>query len=165
MRLARTLLAATLLTASGAQAAETPDSEYGDFAIYAGQFSTFRSSQFETEHLGLEYRWEDQYHGLRPVVGIWGNGDSATYAYGGIYWDLPLGPFMITPGVAVGPYSHGDSKDLGHWIEFRDTIEITYRFDSGQRLGAQLTHFSNAGIGDSNPGVEMVQVVYTHPVW
>ena len=158
------MLAAVLLSAAPLYAEELT-ATHDEVAIYAGQYSVFGDSELQTSQLGLEYRWKDQWEGLRPVVGVWGNGDSALYAYGGIYWDFPVGPFMITPGVAVGGYSQGDSKDLGHGIEFRDTIEITYRFDSGQRIGAQLTHMSNAGIGESNPGVETAQIVYVHPLW
>ena len=154
--------AAALLATAG-HADEGKD----DVAIYLGQFSVFRSPQFETVQGGLEYRWADVAYGIRPTVGAWANGDGAVYGYAGFYWDIPLGiePIMITPGVAVGGYSQGNSKDLGSGIEFRDTIEISYRFDSGQRLGAQLTHMSNASIASDNPGVEMVQVVYTHPLW
>lgn len=167
MRRVPVICVALMCLAGAVQAQEQPDSEHGDFAFYAGQYSSFRSSQYETGLAGIEYRWADQYYGLRPTVGVWGNGDGAWYGYGGIYWDLELGNsgIFITPGVAAGAYRQGDSKDLGSWFEFRDTLEISYRFDSGQRLGAQITHMSNAGIGSDNPGVEMLQAVYTHPIW
>ena len=157
-------LSVTTLAAPLAYAEELT-ATHDEVAIYGGQYSVLKDSQYKTELIGLEYRWKDQWNGLRPVVGFWGNNDSAKYAYGGMYWDFPLGPFMITPGVAVGGYAGGDSKDLGYGIEFRDTIEITYRFESGQRIGAQLTHMSNASLGDSNPGVETLQAVYVHPLW
>jgi hypothetical protein len=96
---------------------------------------------------------------------MFSNSDDAIYGYAGIYWDIPLGRFVISPGVAGGYYHQGDSKDLGNAFEFRDTIEVTYRFEAGQRLGLQLTHLSNAGIGDSNPGVETLQLVFTNPIW
>jgi hypothetical protein len=103
MRILPATIAALLALAGTANASETPDSKLGDFAFYVGQYSTFRSSQFETTQAGLEYRWADQYHGLRPTVGVWGNGDGAFYGYGGFYWDLPLGlgPIVISPGVAA----------------------------------------------------------------
>lgn len=160
----RRFLAACLFTvlATTAHAAETP----GDVALYAGQFAVIDDDDYETVQGGIEYRWPDQFNGLRPVVGVWANGDGATYAYGGAYWDLPLGtePFVITPGIQVGGYSQGSSKDLGYGIEFRDSIEITYRMDSGHRIGGSFTHMSNASLGDHNPGVEMWQIVYTAPV-
>ncbi len=149
---------------AGAARADEPD----DIAFYAGQYSSFRSSQFESVIAGIEYRWADVYYGIRPTLGFWANSDDASYAYGGFYWDIPLGiePIMITPGVAAGYYNKGDSKDLGSSFEFRDTIEVSYRFESGQRVGAQLTHMSHAGLGgDYNTGVEMIQAVYTHPLW
>ncbi len=160
----RKLLAAAVLFTS---LSGTAYAAHGDLDAYVGEFSPFRSTQYQTVEGGVEYRWADQFNGLRPTVGAWVNGDGASYFYAGAYWDLPLGtaPFMITPGIQAGSYQHGSSKDLGGSFEFRDTIEITYRFDDGQRFGAQLTHMSNAGLdGNSNPGVEMVQAIYSIPV-
>lgn len=156
-----TLAAFTALTSSALAASSNID----DIAVYAGQFSVGRDPANRSVEAGIEYRWADQFNGIRPTVGIMGNTDSAFYGYGGLYWDLPLGtePFMITPGVAVGYYNHGDSKPLGSEIEFRDTIELSYKFDDGQRIGGQFTHMSNAGIGNKNPGTESWQVIYSHP--
>ena len=136
-----------------------------DIAVYGGQFSSFRSNQYKTSMVGAEYRFADQFNGLRPTVGGFVNNEDAAYAYAGAYWDLPLNtaPFVISPGFAVGGYHSGASKDLGYGLEFRSTMEVTYKFDSGQRLGAQVSHLSNASLGDRNPGVETLQVVYSPP--
>jgi len=116
---------------------------------------------------GVEYRFKDQWNGLRPVVGVMGTTDEAAYAYGGAYWDLPLNtaPFVITPGFQAGAFSHGDGKDLGYGIQFRSTIEVAYEFEAGNRLGLGFSHLSNASLGDHNPGTETLQVVYSHPMW
>lgn len=161
--LAISLLSLSLLTT----AAHAADSRKGDLVISAGQFSALRDKSKESLVGNLEYRFPDQYYGLRPTVGVMANTDSATYAYAGINWDLPIDairPFIITPGVKVGGYSQGDSKDLGHGIEFHDSIEVTYRFKDGQRVGAVLSHMSNASLGDSNPGTEIIQAVYSFPL-
>ncbi|MEJ0010501.1 MAG: acyloxyacyl hydrolase [Alphaproteobacteria bacterium] len=167
----RQLLAALLLTTlfAGTAAAEVstaiPSNGSGDIDVYGGPYSVFRDPKDRSVEFGAEYRWADQWNGIRPTIGIMANTDRAVYPYAGIYWDLPLGtaPFVITPGVAVGLYDHGNSKPLGSAIEFRDTIEATYRFNDGERLGAQLTHMSNASIGNKNPGVESYQIIYSHP--
>lgn len=157
-----TLLAAVSLTGT----AYAADTGKGDLVLQVGDFSIGRDSAHETVEGGLEYRFPDQYYGLRPTVGILGNADGAMYGYAGINWDLPIKsiePIVITPGVKVGAYSRGDSKDLGYGVEFHDSIEVTYKFDSGQRVGAALAHMSNASLGNKNPGTEIVQAVYSLP--
>ena len=137
-----------------------------DIAVYVGKFSALRDTNSESVEGAVEYRFKDQWYGLRPAVGIMANTDSALYGYAGIDWDLPIRairPFYITPGVKVGGYAQGDSKDLGYGVEFRDSIEVAYRFNDGERLGAYLTHMSNASLGNSNPGTEMIGAVYSHP--
>lgn len=131
-------------------------------SVYGGQFEISDDTNDSTM-LGAEYRFADQFNGLRPVVGGFVNGDSGAYGYAGAYWDLPLGtePFIISPGFAVGGYHSGASKDLGLGLEFRSTLEVAYQFDSGDRLGVAISHLSNAGIGDSNPGTETLQAVYS----
>lgn len=110
----------------------------GDIAVYGGEFSIFNDSgKDNTEMFGLEYRFKDQFNGLRPTIGGFYNTKGATYGYAGAYWDLPLntGPFVISPGVAAGYYNRGGSKELGYDLEFRSTLEITYKLEDGQRLG------------------------------
>lgn len=135
-------------------------------AVYGGQFE-ISDNENDSALLGAEYRFADQFNGLRPVVGAFANEDSGAYIYGGAYWDLPLGtaPFVISPGFAVGAYNEGASKDLGSVLEFRSTLEIAYQFENNHRLGIAISHLSNAGIGDSNPGTETVQAVYSYPIW
>jgi len=153
----------------------TATAHAGDIAVYAGEFSALRDSKNESTLGGLEYRFNNPglkgvWSGIRPTVGTSVNGDGATFTYGGIYWDFPISKtgsgIVISPGFAPGYYNDGgDSKRLGYALEFRSTLEATYKFKSGQRVGAQISHLSNANIGNKNPGTETVQVVYTHPLW
>ncbi len=167
----RILLAslATLVALSGSATA-------GDAAIYAGSFSALRDSGNESAFAGLEYRFNNPglkgiYSGIRPTVGTSVNADGASFTYGGIYWDFPINKkgagLVISPGFAPGYYNDngGESKRLGYALEFRSTLEATYKFSDGQRIGAQISHLSNAGLGNNNPGTETVQVVYSHPLW
>jgi lipid A 3-O-deacylase len=137
-----------------------------DVVLHVGEYSVMRAREHQSTEVGIEYRFADQYYGLRPTVGILGNSDSAMYGYAGINWDLPLGfvPIIITPGTAIGAYKQGDSKDLGLGLEFRSSLEVTYRFNDGQRVGAAISHLSNADISDRNPGVETIQFVYSYPL-
>ena len=72
---------------------------------------------------------------------------------------------MVTPSFAPGFYDQGDSTlDLGHELEFRSQIEFAYRFDNRSRLGVAVSHYSNASIGDENPGTESAILYYSIPL-
>lgn len=152
------------LLASSAFASESPyEGDYIGFGIgYYDLFDDKEAASFE-----INYQYEDIYYGLRPMVGVIATSDDALYGYGGFKWDLPLGtyPFIISPSFAAGAYHNGDGKDLGHGLEFRTGIELAYEFsEEGDRVGLQLSHLSNASIGDSNPGTEILQLNYAMPI-
>lgn len=167
MRILLSVIGSLLVLSSAAHAAGS------DVAIYAGKFGLFQdsknrslpTSKLSSNMVGVEYRFKDQYNGLRPTVGAFANTDGGVYGYGGAYWDLPLNtaPFVISPGFAIGAYNQGSSKDLGSVLEFRSTMEVSYKMDSGQRFGLQFSHLSNAGLGSTNLGVETWQLMYSHP--
>lgn len=54
----------------------------------------------------------------------------------------------------VGAYHNGGGNDLGHGLEFRSQIGISYLVTDRMRVGAAFNHKSNAGLSDRNPGVE-----------
>ncbi|MBN8543894.1 MAG: acyloxyacyl hydrolase [Alphaproteobacteria bacterium] len=114
----------------------------------------------------IEYNYLPIYMGLRPIVGFYVDTDSALYGYAGFNWDFYLtDSILFTPTASVGAYSHGDDgMNLGHWIEFRTGVELSYEMESKSRVGLQLTHLSNAGLGDKNPGTEILQVNYAYPL-
>ncbi|NKB19827.1 MAG: hypothetical protein GKS01_04700 [Alphaproteobacteria bacterium] len=70
----------------------------------------------------------------------------------------------MTPSFAVGAYDDSKGKDLGHTIEFRSGVELAWRFDNQMRLGLTLYHLSNAGIGDRNPGTEVLSLGLSVPL-
>jgi lipid A 3-O-deacylase len=113
----------------------------------------------------LEYRHGSGLWIFKPWIGVEGTSDGALYGVGGILADIPLGRRLIlTPSFGAGAYAEGDGKDLGHTIEFRSQIELAYRFDNRSRLGVAFSHISNASIGDTNPGVEILNVYYAYPI-
>jgi lipid A 3-O-deacylase len=61
----------------------------------------------------------------------------------------------------MGGYHEGDSADLGGVFQFRESIDLAYRFDNGHRLGVRVAHISNAGIHDKNPGEEEILLTYS----
>jgi lipid A 3-O-deacylase len=112
----------------------------------------------------LEYRFGRKLFVIGPSLGLVANLEGGLYGYFGLYADISLGPVVISPQVAAGGYSRGDSEDLGGVFEFRETIDLSYRFDGGSRLGVRLAHISNAGLYDENPGLEEAYVVYSIPL-
>ena len=153
--------------ASTAQAAPNSGGQEAQLGLYVGDFSALRDSKHEAVTGGAEYRFRDVYHGVRPTVGAFAAGGGEVYTYAGINWDLPLNtaPIYLTPGFDVGYYHSNNEKRLGYAMEFRSTMEVAYQFQNHQRVGVAISHLSNAGLGNKNPGTETVQAVYVAPLW
>lgn len=153
------LLSTALLLPVAAQAASPHD--YLQAGV--GYYDLFDDK--DAASFNLEYQFEDVYYGLRPVVGAMATSDSAAYGYAGARWDVPItANWLIAPTFNIGAYRNGDGKNLGHGLEFRSGIEVAYAFEDETRLGLHLSHISNASIGDSNPGTEILQATYAVPV-
>lgn len=165
------------LLAIPALAADKPVlNEPATIGFSAGYYDVFDNSpRKEAADFRLEYRSAFDMLGLakahnsviaiRPFGGIETTTDGAFYGLGGFVFDMPIGKhFIVSPNLAVGLYSDGDGKHLGSLIEFRSTMEVGYKFDSGTRLTTSIGHISNAGIGDVNSGVEIASVYVHVPV-
>ena len=108
---------------------------------------------------------------LKPFLGFESSSDSATYFLGGVYLEDNLGDlitgeksnWIFTPSFGAGYYDNGGGKKLGHNIEFRTTLEISYQLENKKRIGVSFGHISNANIGDKNPGVEILSISYQVP--
>lgn len=128
----------------------------------------FDVSQEDNEAVlyGLEYRFADVAYGIRPTVGGFATTDSGLYGYAGIHWEaLEWEGFYLTPNFVVGAYSQGSNgKDLGHGLEFRSGLEISYDVYEDYRVGVAYNHLSNAGIGNDNPGTETLVFSYQIPL-
>ena len=112
-----------------------------------------------------EYRSDKKIWIVKPFIGLMGTTDSTVYGYGGFLTDLFFGKrWVLTPNLAVGYYDKGDGLDLGLEVEFRSSIELSYRFDNRARIGISFYHLSNASMGDINPGTEVLSLVYSIPL-
>ena len=49
-------------------------------------------------------------------------------------------------------------KDLGHVIEFKTEIQITFEISSNSEIGMSYNHISNASLGDKNPGANSYMI-------
>ena len=90
---------------------------------------------------------------FRPQVTLVAPEMKGAFLGGGLGVDFYLSDHLVfTPSFEPGLYYQGNSRNLGHPIEFRSAVELAYEMDSGLRLGAQFYHISNASLGHHNPG-------------
>lgn len=120
----------------------------------------YRSGAASGEGLG-----GDWFQGIAPLAGFLVNGDGGVFGYGGLYADLRLAPRIVfTPMGGIGGYASGDGKDLGGVFQFIIGSELAYEFENRMRLDLYVSHLSNAGIHDENPGTESVLLAVGLPL-
>jgi lipid A 3-O-deacylase len=111
-----------------------------------------------------EFRFGDGLWIFSPFVGVFGTGKGAVYTYVGVGFDIHFPDnFILTPSFAGGYFEGGHGINLGYWWEFRSGAELVYRFADQRRFGVGFYHISNAGLGNEDPGAELVTVVLTAP--
>ena len=89
---------------------------------------------------------------VSPITGGFLTENSAAYVYTGIEWNVDMGGLTFTPSFAPGYYHKGDGKDLGHVLEFKSEVQLSYAASDKTSFGVSYNHVSNASIGDKNPG-------------
>ena len=114
---------------------------------------------------------EDNFFFLKPFFGVELTNDSASYFLTGIYFEDNLGDliegskskYYFTPSFGAGVYDDGSGKNLGNDIQFRTSLEVSYELKNNNRIGISFSHISNANLGDKNPGVEILSILYHVP--
>ncbi len=164
-RLLCALLGAALALGLGRpSAAGAAEAEPDLIAFGAGYYDLLQRDD-EAADFRIEYRSGRALWILRPWAGIEVTSDGAVYGLGGLLADIGLGSrWVLTPSAGIGAYHDGGGKDLGHTLEFRSQIELAYRFDNRARLGLAFGHISNASLGDTNPGAEVLTLYYSLPL-
>lgn len=115
--------------------------------------------------LRIEYRVGEKWNALAPLFGVLATSEGAVFGYLALYTDIRVGErWYITPAAGFGGYAEGDDKDLGGVFQFHLGLDLSYRLDSGHRLGLKVAHISNAFIHDRNPGAESLLLTYTLPL-
>ena len=113
-----------------------------------GKKSTLVGIQHQNENL-----FKDTFIGtISPVTGFLVTGDTATYLYTGVQADYNLGKINLTPSFTPGLYGQGDGKDLGHLVEFKSELQLSFDLFKDSELGFSYNHISNASLGEKNPG-------------
>lgn len=116
--------------------------------------------------VALGYRFGHKLWVLGPSLSVLGGADLALHVGAGIYTDIEIGPVVITPEVQAGYYNQGDGgTDLGSPFAFQSLIEVAWEIPSGGRFGLRLSHLSNAGLYEDNPGTETILAIASFPVF
>lgn len=152
--------------ATPAFAQETFSADPSYVSLGAGLWDAFKyddnAADFRVEYRhGAPLFWK-----IKPFVAAEATTDGSVWGGAGILLDLKLASnIYVTPSFGAGLYAHGSSdKDLDYPVEFRSQIEGGYEFMNGHRAGIALSHLSNAGLGDDNPGVEVINFYYHIPI-
>ena len=89
---------------------------------------------------------------ISPITGGFITENSAVYVYTGFEWNIDMGALTFTPSFAPGLYHEGDGKDLGHVLEFKSEVQLSFDLSQSTKLGMSYNHVSNASLGNKNPG-------------
>ncbi len=124
--------------------------------FYTGMFD-FSDDGKRSSLIGFQHQNEnlnrDTFLGnLSPITGVLLTADNAGYFYTGVQAQYKLGALNFTPSFTPGLYHEGDGKDLGHLIEFKSELQISFDLSKSSELGFSYNHISNASLGDKNPG-------------
>ena len=127
-----------------------------EFNLYTGMFD-FSDDGKRSALIGFQHQNEDLNRdtflgNLSPVTGAMITADNATYFYTGIQAHYKLGSLNLTPSFTPGYYNEGNGKDLGHALEFKSEVQISFDLGSSTNFGMSYNHVSNASLGDKNPG-------------
>ncbi len=126
------------------------------FKFYTGTFD-FSDEGAKSQIFGIQHQNHNLYRNtffgeVSPVSGAMLTADNAVYLYSGIEANYKVGFLNITPSFAPGYYNQGDGKDLGHSLEFKSEVQLSFDFGDTTNLGMSYNHVSNASLGDKNPG-------------
>ncbi len=156
-----------LLACAAALVSFTPcaHADSGRLVGSAGIFNIFQSNEHQAADIRADFRWDNSLlWKIKPFAAVEATTDWTVFALGGLYADFGIAPhWYITPSFGGGLYLQGSGKDLGNPIEFRTQVEASYEFDNQHRIGVGISHYSNADIGDRNPGAEAVSLSYSIP--
>ena len=132
------------------------DEKNTEFNVYSGMFD-FSDDGKRSTLIGFQHQNEnlnrDTFLGnLSPITGALITSDNAGYIYTGVQAQYKIGILNITPSFTPGLYHEGDGKDLGHMLEFKSEVQLSFDLSKNSELGFSYNHLSNASLGDKNPG-------------
>lgn len=141
-----------------------PNFAYAEQLIFAGGDFGVRRKAGEIFEFRAEYRWDEKFWKIRPLIGGLVTTKASKFIYVGaaIYHDFGD---KITGGLSLAPgyYSRGSGKDLGCSLEFKSQAELWYNFRNNLSTGIAVSHISNAGLSNKNPGQESIVLQISIP--
>lgn len=157
MTLADLLILIPVLLAGDDASGGIPYARRPELSLQGGLAGIFDETKLGT--FAAEYRHSPLWRDLVPIAGVQFTNQEDTLFYAGLQYNFHLSDrWRLSPSTAAGYYNQGDGLILGGELEFHSSIELTYRFHRGWRLGLHLSHNSNAGLFDVNPGTEILGV-------
>mgnify|MGYP001325127028 CR=1 FL=1 len=119
-----------------------------ELSFYTGMFDYSdrgkKSTLFGIEHQNDELTRKSFLGILSPVTGGLITSDNAIYLYTGIQAQYNMGKLKITPSFTPGVYEQGDGKDLGHPLEFKSEVQLSFDLSKSSMFGMSYNHISNA---------------------
>jgi len=151
----RTCFIIILCTTSLVVAEEKVSNEH-QFNFFTGNFD-FSDDKQKAILVGFQHQNEnlnrDTFLGnVSPITGGFVTENSAAYIYTGIEWNVDMSGLTFTPSFAPGLYHDGNGKDLGHVLEFKSEVQLSYAASDKTSFGLSYNHVSNASLGTKNPG-------------
>jgi hypothetical protein len=122
-----------------------------------GKVGIFDDSPKNSIRYGIEYRSEKRYTkwNIIPAYGYSWSVNGTKYLYSDLKRDWRIkNKLTLTLSMGTGLFDNNKNIDLGHTIEFRTGLELTYKIKKGYRLGLAAYHLSNSRISNNNPGTE-----------
>jgi hypothetical protein len=147
---------AFMMTSTSLVVAQEENSKEHQINLFTGNFD-FSDHKQSALLVGFQHQNEnlnrDTFLGnVSPITGGFLTENSAAYVYTGVEWNVDIGELMFTPSFAPGLYHEGDGKDLGHALEFKSEVQLSYSSSDNTNFGVSYNHVSNASLGDKNPG-------------
>ena len=138
-----------------------------EISFYTGTFDVIdKEGDDQTSLFGIEHKnpnlFRDTFLGkFSPVSGGFMTGDSSVYLYTGVEGQYGIGRLKILPSFTPGYYEKGNGKDLGSAIEFKSEVKVGFDVLSGSKLGYSYSHISNNDWGNTNPGTDNQQIIFS----
>ena len=154
-----------IFSATNLIAAEEQDTNEHQLNFFLGNFD-FSDDKQSAVLVGFQHQNENLIRdtiigNVSPITGAFITENSAAYVYTGIEWNMNMGEKMFfTPSFAPGLYHEGDGKDLGHVLEFKSEVQLSYLASDNTSFGVSYNHVSNASLGDKNPGANSYMFNY-----
>ena len=127
-----------------------------EFSFYTGMFDFSDDGQRATlvgvQHQNESLKRKSFLGTLSPITGLIITENNTQYFYTGIQAQYKIGKLNVIPSFAPGLYGKGDGKDLGHVVEFKSEVQLSFDLFSDSALGFSYNHISNASLGKKNPG-------------